>query len=213
MSSELITHAVGIFMGFFALMNPIANTAIFTSSTANMTSTEKRQTALSATRTTFGIIFLFCILGKGIFEVFGISLPAMRVTGGILVFLVGFKMVNGEKSSMHHMSETEKSAPINKDIAISPLAMPILAGPGTIATAMNNTASGEFSEVVITVVGFALLCLITFFCFVYGERIINKLGHTGLQLISRLMGLIIAVVGIEMLLHGIFSAYQLYFNK
>ena len=93
-------------------------------------------------------------------EVFGITLPAFRIAGGILVFMVGYHMLSGEHSTMHHpknLHEINDSKP-DTSIAISPLAVPIFAGPGTIATAMNYSAKGSYTEVVITIVAFALIC-------------------------------------------------------
>ena len=191
--SDLITHLITVFMGFFAIMNPIANTAVFAGLTADKTRLEKTRIAAKALIITFIVILLFSILGKAIFHMFSITLPALRITGGILVFLVGYHMLNGKVSSLHTSDQGD-------DIAVSPLAMPLLAGP-----AMNYSASGGFTEIIISVTMFTILCIITFLCFKYSSKILQKISENTLGIITRLMGLILAVMGTQMVLEGLAS--------
>jgi len=86
------------------------------------------------------------------------------------------------------------------------LAVPILAGPGTIATAMNYSAAGNWVEIMVTLAAFASLCLITFIFFMFGERIVNVIGESGMRIVTRLMGLILAVVGTQMLIEVVYDA-------
>ena len=188
-----IELAVTVFAAFFAIMNPISNTAVFIGLTANEDAIAKQKTALKALVLTFVIIAVFAVFGKLIFVVFGITLPALRIVGGILVFLIGYGMLHGNSSDMHSSDSSDG------DVAVSPLAVPLLAGPGTIATAMNYSAYGGFTSIIITIVAFALMCVITYFSFIFGQKLIDKLGKSGLDIITRLMGLILAVIGV--LLH------------
>lgn len=216
---EITTMAVTVFMGFFAMMNPIANTAVFVGMTGSQTIAQRKKTAIKALLTAFFIIAAFSFLGKGIFELFGITLPALRLSGGILVFLVGYHMLQGSPSKLHTHSPSDTTETDSmdedddgKDIAISPLALPILAGPGTIATAMNYSASGEMVHIIITITAFASLCLITFICFLYGPKLIDKIGESGISITTRLMGLILTVIGMQMLIQGVHDAYVLLFQ-
>ena len=192
---EIYTTAITVFLGFFAIMNPIANTAAFAGLAGNRDRSEQVQIAAKALLITFCIIVAFAFLGKAIFHMFGITLAALRITGGVLVFLVGYHMLQGGGSDMHSAEKDDGS-----DIAISPLAVPLLAGPGTIATAMNYSASGGIVGITITVSVFAVLCLITFFCFVFSSKILLLIGKSGLSIVTRLMGLILAVIGTQMLI-------------
>ena len=205
---DITTTAVTVFMGFFAMMNPIANTAVFVGMTGEQTPTERRATAIKALVTAFFIVSAFCLLGKGIFELFGITLPALRLAGGVLVFLVGYHMLQGSSSKLHSHSENEQNE--RKDVAISPLALPILAGPGTIATAMNYSASGDMLSITVTISTFAILCAITLICFLLGPKLVDKLGESGISIVTRLMGLILTVIGMQMLIQGVHDAYQLF---
>lgn len=197
-------HMVTVFLGFFAVMNPIANTAVFAGLAGHKPKSEQIKIASKALIITFIVILLFSVLGKVIFHLFGITLPALRIAGGILVFIVGYHMLHGDNSKLHTAEQNYDS-----DIAVSPLAVPLLSGPGTIATAMNYSASGGWGEIMVTVAMFAILCIITFFCFIFSSKILDIIGESGLSIITRLMGLILTVIGAQMLIVGVSSVMQL----
>lgn len=210
---SFIGHALSVFMGFFAIMNPVANTPVFLGLTADDDASERRKIAAKALLVSAVIIVVFCAAGKLIFTLFGITLPAFRITGGILVALVGFHMLQGgEHSAVQQPSDEDKKKSLNASlqVAITPLAMPILAGPGTIATAMNYASAGTLTEFVVTVSAFFVLCAITYVSFLSGERLIKYIGDNGVKVITRLMGLILAVIGVQMLIHGIGGAVTAY---
>jgi len=211
MLHEQIGQFLTVFMGFFAIMNPIANTPVFLGLTADDSPEIKRRIAAKALLLTFTLIVVFCLLGRLIFDLFGITLPAFQITGGILVFLIGFQMLHGEQSKVHSAVAGDKESSLQGQlsVAVTPLAIPILGGPGTIATAMNFSSTGGLTEVIITTSAFALLCLITYIFFVAGERLVHLLGDNGLSVITRLMGLILAVIGTQMVITGIEGAIKL----
>jgi len=202
--NDLYTQLITVFLGFFAIMNPIANTAAFAALVGNKDSSERLRIAARALIITFIVILLFSLLGKMLFHLFGITLPALRIAGGILVFLIGYHMLNGAGSNLHSAEKSDAS-----DIAVSPLAVPLLAGPGTIATAMNYSASGGAMGIVITVSVFAFLCFITFLCFIFSSKILAVTGQGALSIITRLMGLILAVIGVQMIIIGITGAFKI----
>jgi len=206
---SFIGHALSVFMGFFAIMNPVANTPVFLGLTADDDAGTRRKIAAKALLISAVIIVVFCAAGKLIFTLFGITLPAFRITGGILVALVGFHMLQGgEHSTVQHPSDEDKKKSLDAalQVAITPLAIPILAGPGTIATAMNYASAGTLTEFVVTVSAFFVLCAITYVFFLSGERLVKYIGDNGVKVITRLMGLILAVIGVQMLIHGIGGA-------
>ena len=211
MPGDLAGHIVSVFMGFFAIMNPVANTPVFLGLTAGEPSGVRRQIAAKALLASFVIIGVFCLLGKVIFDLFGISLPAFRITGGVLVALIGYQMLHGEQSRVHQPTDADQSDSLQAamSIAITPLAIPILSGPGTIATAMNFASTGGLWEMLITIIAFAVLCLITYGFFISGERLVTYLGQSGLNVVTRLMGLILAVIGVQMLIDGISGAISM----
>jgi multiple antibiotic resistance protein len=204
-----IGHALSVFMGFFAIMNPVANTPVFLGLTADDDSATRRKVAAKSLIMSFVLIAVFSLVGKLIFQLFGITLPAFRIMGGILVALVGYHMLQGgEHSSVQHPSkeDQQKSLESRLDVAITPLAMPILAGPGTIATAIHFATTGGIMDAVVTIAAFFVLCVITYLFFISGERFVKYIGENGIKVITRLMGLILAVIGVQMLIGGIGGA-------
>lgn len=216
----LFDHALTVFMAFFAIMNPVANAVIFLGLTSNMGLRTTRSVAKRALTVAFVIVVGFAVLGPMLFSLFGITLSALKIAGGILISIVGYRMLHGEHSRIQHPksiqsqagAEVEADMPseatneLARDIAITPLAIPVLAGPGTIATAMSYAPSGKWLEIVITLLAFSLICAITYIAFLFSERILHLLGRDGVAVVTRLMGLILAVIGVQMVITGLKGA-------
>jgi len=196
------------FMAFFAMMNPVAGLPVFLSLTASDDKRTERRIATRALLLAFGIVTVFAVGGKLIFELFGITLPALRIAGGAVVFLIGFHMLQGQHSSVQHPSPDDQSSAAAQQlsVAVSPLAMPLLAGPGTIATAMNLSAAGGLAAMGVTIAAFAVLCVVTWLLFSYGSPLVTRIGPSALNVTTRLMGLILAVIGAQMLTTGLKGA-------
>jgi multiple antibiotic resistance protein len=201
-------HFFTVFMAFFAIMNPVANASLFVGLTQGSDSTARRLIALRSVVVAFIIVSIFAIGGREIFSIFGITLPAFRIAGGLMIGAIGYHMLQGEQSTFHTPSDddNEKSIDAALDMAITPLGIPVLAGPGTIATAMNFSAESTFAEIVRVLTAFGIMCVITFIAFVGGQWLAKVLGQNGIKVISRLMGLLIAVVGVQMLIEGVRGA-------
>ena len=209
--TSLLPHTATVFIGFFAIMNPIANVPIFLGLTADDDRQTTKAVALRSLMLAFLIIVTFSVAGKLIFVLFGITLAAFQITGGLLVLLIGFHMLQGDQSSIHQLNEgdNQKCREAALSVAVFPLAMPILAGPGTIATAMTFSAQGGIVEMAITIAAFAVLCVITYVLFVFGEKFVTFIGAGALGVITRLMGLILAVIGTQMVIEGLHGAFKL----
>ena len=205
MTGELLTFALTVFTGFFAIMNPIANTPVFLGLVGERNEIKRKKIAKTACITAFLIVACFVVLGKYLFELFGITIPAFKITGGILLFYVGFEMLQSKPSKVHQQQDIEP----DDGIAVSPLAIPILAGPGTIVTAMSNITRGSFLEVVIVIVIFAVMIFLTYIAFSLSERIVEKIGENLITVIGKIMGLILAIMGTGMTVEGIKLAFNL----
>jgi multiple antibiotic resistance protein len=202
---EYLTFSLSVFTGFFAIMNPIANIPIFLSLVQDADKATKNSINKKATITAFLIVFIFVLLGKFIFELFGITIPAFKITGGILLFYVGFEMLQSKKSDIIHL----KKAKVDENIAVSPLAIPILAGPGTIVTAMNFVPDTNYFHIGIVILVFSIMCYLTYLAFHFSEYFIEKIGQNIITVIGKIMGLILAIMGIGMIIQGIKLAFQL----
>jgi multiple antibiotic resistance protein len=205
MDQNLLTFSLSVFTGFFAIMNPIANTPIFLGLAEGHEQKTKKVIAKHATITAFIIVASFVILGKYIFELFGITIPAFKITGGILIFYVGFEMLLSQKSKIHGSKEVQE----DDSIAISPLAIPILAGPGTIVTAMNNVTNANYLHIAIVIAIFGLMAYLTYLAFSLSDFIVKKIGTHLITVIGKLMGLILAIIGTGMVVEGIKLAFGL----
>lgn len=201
------TYAFTVFVGFFAIMNPIANTPVFLGLVEGKNQAVKRKIAKTSTITAFIIVAAFTFLGKYIFELFGITIPAFKITGGILIFYVGFEMLMSKKSRIHNTNDAEDED--GNDIAISPLAIPILAGPGTIVTAMNFVTNATYIHIGIILLVFALMIFLTYLAFILSDIIVKKIGSNIISVIGKLMGLILAIIGTGMLIDGIKLVFNL----
>ncbi|WP_237275660.1 MarC family protein [Tenacibaculum ovolyticum] len=196
---NLINYSLTVFMGFFAIMNPIANTPIFLGLVDGEDRERKKKIAKTASITAFIIVVAFIIAGKYIFELFGITIPAFKITGGILIFYVGFEMLMSKKSKVHSNANTEDK----NNLAISPLAIPILAGPGTIVTAMNFVTDATYVHIGIVISVFAVMIFLTYLAFSLSDLIVRKVGVNLIAVIGKLMGLILAIIGTGMVTEGI----------
>ncbi len=202
--SDLFIYAGSVFMGFFAIMNPIANTPVFLGLAGEESKENKKKIAKTATITAFLIVVSFIISGKYIFDLFGITIPAFKITGGILIFYVGFEMLMSKKSSIHSQHNDNSGS-----IAISPLAIPILAGPGTIVTAMNYVTHATLIHIIIVIAVFAVMIFFTYVAFSLSDLIVKKMGHNLITVLGKLMGLILAIIGTDMVISGIRLAFKL----
>lgn len=196
---NLLAFSISVFTGFFAIMNPLSNLPIFLTLLHGADEGTKQRINKRAILNAFIIVTVFIILGKIIFNLFGITLPAFKITGGILIFLVGFDMLQSKKSEIKHL----KKVNIDEDIAISPLAIPILAGPGTIVTAMNFVSNKTWFYIALVVVIFAVICFLNYLTFSMSKLIVKKIGNNVISVVGKIMGLIIAIIGTNMVIEGI----------
>jgi multiple antibiotic resistance protein len=206
--AHAVTHFSTLLMAFFAIVNPIANAPLFVSLTEGLDSSTRRTVALRAVGLAYAIAAAFALFGQAIFHVFGITLPAFRIAGGILVGLVGYHLVQGKESSIHTPTpeDNERSREAALGIAVSPLALPILAGPGTIATAINFAADATWPAMARILGALGIVFVITWVTFLGSESLVKFLGQNAIKVVTRLMGLILAVIGTQMLITGIRGA-------
>ena len=197
-----------VFLGFFAMLNPIGNTPVFLSMVGDADEKIIKKVAFKAVLVAFIIITLFSLFGHLIFRMFGITLPAFQIAGGIIVFFIGYDLLQGKEAGAHH-SKTKVSMKSYEDLAISPLGIPLLSGPGTISTAMTFVGEGNnFFYTVLIILIFAVVCSITYLMFILSKKIASKLSPSLIKVISRIMGLILAVIAVQMLINGVFKVIQ-----
>ena len=195
MSSQLFYA----FMAFFAIMNPISNLPAYMALVADDSQKISRKIAFRSLLIAFVIVTVFIFSGDFIFKVFGITIVSFRIAGRILVAVIGYHMINGNHSPSYKGMEQQAVNSDPMSIAISPLAMPLFAGPGTITTALS-LANGGLQNQLITVVAFALLCVITYLLLRSAKQIAGFLGENLMKIITKMMGLLLFSIGIQMII-------------
>jgi multiple antibiotic resistance protein len=200
---NLWLFAIAVFTSFFAINSPPGNIPVFLSLTKQADKNTKKKISRKATFTAFVIVTGFIILGKYVFDLFGITIPAFKITGGILIFFVGFEMIRSQESSIDNQTEIN----FNEGISISPLAIPILAGPGTIVTAMNYTTNASYLQLAIIVVMLGLIMWLNYLAFISSEYLVRFIGKNKIIVIEKIMGLIIAIIGTSMFIEGVKLAF------
>ena len=187
------------FMAFFAIMNPISNLPAYMALVADDSQKISRKIAFRSLLIAFVIVTVFIFSGDFIFKVFGITIVSFRIAGGILVAVIGYHMINGNHSPSYKGMEQQAVNSDPMSIAISPLAMPLFAGPGTITTALS-LSNGGLQNQLITVVAFALLCVITYLLLRSAKQIAGFLGENLMKIITKMMGLLLFSIGIQMII-------------
>ncbi len=194
--------AILAFTSFFTLINPLGTMPVFMTMTATLTPKERRQTALKAVLVAFGSLLFFAFSGQLLFKFFGISVNSFRMVGGIIFFMMGYDMLQARLSKTKVRSSEARS--YVTDISITPLAIPMIAGPGSITNSivLMETASSILDQLILVVVIGAVLFL-TFLILAGSSKISEKLGETGNKVLMRIMGLIVMVIAIEFFFSGL----------
>lgn len=197
---------------FFAMCNPFANTPIFMSMTAGDDKATKKAVARRAVITAFVIVVVMSALGKLIGELFGITLPAFKLAAGFIVFMIGYHMVSGQSHGAQKASDGDikNSLEAELDKAVSPLGIPILAGGGTISSAIVFASDDGIEGIAATIIGFGIIILITYFMFLSGDALEKKIGQSGLNALTRIMGLILTAIGVQIFLGGLGGVLNVY---
>ena len=197
----LLPFALLCLTSFFTLTNPLGTMPVFLTMTQGMTEKERRFIITRATLTAFIIIMVFTFAGQFLFKFFGISTNGFRIAGGVIIFKIGFDMLQARYTPMKLKDEEIKT--YANDISITPLGIPMLCGPGAIANAivlMQDAHTMELKGVLIGSIAF--IYLLTYFILRASTRLVDVLGETGNNVMMRLMGLILMVIAVECFVGG-----------
>lgn len=198
----MFDYAILVFASLFAVMNPISIVPIFIGMTSQLTQKQRRVIARRSTITSFLILLMFGLGGRFIFEFFGISVDSMRIVGGVILFGIGNEMLGAKLSRTKLPSETESE--YVKDISITPLAMPLMTGPGAIATMIVLVnAADSMAQYAMVFLGAGLVVITIYVVLTSGEWLMRRLGEDGNNVLLRLMGLILMVLAVEFIIGGL----------
>ena len=206
MNLELIINA---FVTIIVMFDPPGLAAIFLGLTTGMTRSQRLQVAIRGTVTSAGILAVFAIAGASILNILGISLGAFRIAGGLLLFWIAFEMIFEKR---HERQEKSAERAITKDhisnVAVFPLAIPLIAGPGAISAVILLAGSFYAPVERAGLIGVIIAASLVLFAFlVIAERIDQFLGDTGRTILTRLLGVILAALSVQFVVDGIKQAF------
>ncbi|MES2406335.1 MAG: MarC family protein [Pseudomonadota bacterium] len=202
--AEQIKYLVGI----FAILNPLGAIPIYLSLTADRRPQEMHQTAAKAAIAVAVILILTVWVGDSLLSFFGIGLPAFRIAGGLLVLLIAIAMFHARTSPARQTDAEQTEAESKNDIAVVPLAIPLLAGPGAISLAIVDAhQAGNWPEKLAFSVGLIGIGVIVWLVLRLAEPIGERLGTAGLNIATRVMGLILAAMAVQFMADGLLALF------
>ena len=207
--SQILVY-VAVFVTVFALVDPLGALPFFVALTDGFSEADRAIVIRRAVLVLGSILGVFAVVGTFLFAAFGLTLAAFEIAGGILLFIVAYDMLHGEVTRTKLSTEDRADAIERRDeIAVVPLGIPLLAGPGAISTVMIYEGSAGNDPLMVITVFLAIIVttVLTFFILRYGQRIIRSLGRTGIMAMTRVLGLLLAAVGVQFVLNGVFGAF------
>lgn len=192
-------------------MNPIGTMPVFLTMTASLSKKERRVTAIKAVLTAAFALILFAIVGRSLFEFFGISVAGLKVVGGVLFFIIGYDMLNAKLSPIK-MTKHEAEQYV-EDISITPLGIPMIAGPGAITNAIVLMGgANDYTSKVLVILSILLVLIIVLLVLIGAVGITKFIGEKGNKVMMKLMGLIVMVIAVEFFFSGVTPYVQAMLN-
>lgn len=208
LATQDFTYLLKITIALLAIVNPIGSLPIFISATDGWSKSDRTKTARTVAITVFIVLCAAAFIGDGILNFFGISIPSFQVGGGILIMLISISMMHGKQGGTRQTAEEAQSMADREVIAIVPLSIPLLAGPGAISSMILSaqqqpTILGHLS----LVIPVALVATVIWLVLKLSDGITQRLGTIGINIITRLMGLILAAMAVEFIAHGLIGLF------
>ncbi len=205
---HLLSAYLHIFTALFVIVNPIGAIPLFIMYTRNQSALERRATARISAATVAVVLIVSIFIGDNLLQFFGIGIPSFRVGGGILILLMAVAMLNAQQGGARHTAEEYREGEEKDNIAIVPLAIPLLAGPGAISTAIIYAHKAhsliDYGALVIAALLVAGSVVVALYL---AEPIAERLGRTGINVVTRIMGLILAAVAVEFIADGLVQLF------
>lgn len=190
------------FVTLFVIIDPVGLAPLFVALTQGMSTTERRRVAIRACLVALGLLTLFGVAGESVLSFLGISMPAFRIAGGVLLFLTALDMLF-ERRSQRRQDQADSAHP--DDPSVFPLAIPLIAGPGAIATMILLTGQegGDWAHVAIVHGVMATVIAVVFIMFLLAAPLERLLGPTGINVVTRLLGMLLAALSVQFVIDGL----------
>ena len=193
----------------FSLINPLGFLPIYLALTDKYNESQRNKILKSGILTALLTLIIFAFLGATIFSFFGITVEAFQIMGGIIFFKTGQRMLEGNIGKTRTSPEEEEENLEKENIGITPIGIPIIAGPGAITATMVLTGkTGHIEHTSLLVISIIFVLMVTYLTFLWGDSLINKLGETGSKVIQRIMGLLLMVIAIQFVITGVETVFN-----
>jgi multiple antibiotic resistance protein len=209
MPGDPVTFALLSLSSVIIIVNPLGATLTYVSLTSGMDVPARIKVAKESCWYAFLILLVFALLGGIILQLFGITIEAFRIGGGILLFLIGMEMVYA-RTSRTKLTATEKYESMDaEDISMTPLAIPMIAGPGAITTTivLMNEAVGSVPDMAMILTAIVIAILLTYLMMIRSESIVSRIGQKEFRAINRLMGILLIAIAVQFVISGLSSAF------
>ena len=202
--SSYVTFLLVALSSIFFLVDPFAAIGTFLAITANLDGPRRRLMARKASITCCIVLTTFALVGKFIFRMFGITLPAFEIAGGLILLLIGLDMLQAKRSATQESSGEAEEAAVKDDVGIVPLGIPMLAGPGAISSVMVLVGQATKFWEVLTIVGsIALTAYVSYWVLASADRVRRFMGETGIRILVRIMGLLLVALAVQFFVNGL----------
>lgn len=200
---------LAIFVPIFVIIDSPGVVSVYITLTEGLSEKEKKRIVNTAVAVASAVLLTFAFFGNFIFDYLNINLPALEIAGGVLLFLIAIDMLFARKSRTVYSEEQEKESRERESIAIFPLAIPLLTGPGAITTVMViMNLSESLTEKIMVVASIILTFAIAKVMLDKSSSMMRYLGNTGLQVITRIMGILVAAIAVQFIMNGIMAAIK-----
>jgi multiple antibiotic resistance protein len=204
LAGEVLQFSLVAFSSVFFTVDPLASIPAFLTMGANSSADRQRQMAKRAAWTCCLVLTVFASTGSLLFKLFGITLPAFQIAGGILLFQIALEMVYSRRSATQEVAEEREEGERKDDFGITPLGVPMLAGPGAISAVIVLIGQSQlWWQAMPVFLAILLTSVVTFYVLAAGARVQQRLGETGIRIMMRLMGLVLAAMAVQFVLNGI----------
>jgi multiple antibiotic resistance protein len=200
--NDWLLFFVGTFISLFSIVDPLMAAPLFVTLTDGELPAEREKLARRASSYAFAILVLFFVTGSLILNFFQISIDALRIAGGLMILASAYGML-GQKESLD--ADEQKEATTKEDVAFSPLAMPILSGPGAIAViiGMTTNAGGFGTKYLLILLAILAVCISSYWTLCISDKIMQRLGSTMVKSFTRIMGFILLCIGVQFIVNGV----------
>jgi len=202
-SSAYVRFSVLALSSIFFLVDPFAALPTFLAVTAGADAQRRRKMAWKASVTALVVLSAFAVAGQYIFKMFGITLPAFEIAGGVILLLIGLDMLEAKRSPTQESSEESAAAALKEDAGIVPLGIPMLAGPGAITSVMVLVGQADTRlKMVAILASIFITAVICYLVLGHSDRVARALGETGVRILVRIMGLLLVALAVQYFVNG-----------